>query len=1137
MKHLLKRALFAATMALATVSASSWAYENEIAFMGTIADGGQDSVGQTVDGLNGISEIAISNADYVYAAGLVDDAVAVFKIDRTTGSLQAKQVLKNGVSGVTGLDGACCVALSPDGTQLYAASLYSRAFVVFNIGSNGLLTQVQRLAQGEIDASGRTVTGMSRLFNSGNTDILVSSDGKFVYVANQYAGGAIFEKRVSDGIWISKDTGQNTGMVGVVDATLSLNSQNLYTNNTVDDAVYHYSRNAETGLLTYVTKFSNGSTYPNLANPRSVAINVEQNLAVAASASNALVTFSRNTSTGALGYLTSVVNGGTDAAGNTIADLNLPFKVAFNHVGNRLMTVNNESDSVGLFSLSANQAILFKGSLKNGETLGGNALQGVDAPGTIAFSGDDRYFVVGSYNSDALHLFRDDGAHPPTITSFSANRTSVVEGTPVQLNWNVNNADSVTIEQNIGTVALSGSMEVFPTQTTSYVVTAQRGLLQATQAILISVTPLVGAAITATPSQVYAPGSVRFRPIISTSSAVDRYYWDFQGDGGTVSGSVCGETRGFDYVDSIKYSYDVPYDVTGRDYDYTFQKAGTYQPRLCVVSTEGVSQVIDYATTSTTVQVMNAAPVVNLSVDKVNGAVPLTVNFTVSATDHEGIAEEDGYHWDFDGNGSVDATTSTGSVSHTYNSEGLFQTRLEVFDVGVPEANIPAASRVVASPDIQIQALPEGSASVALSASTTSGVVPLATTFTATPTVPVGATITGYQWDFEGNGTFVAGSASEGHTYPAAGIYYPAVRLTTDTAGAPVQAIQLQVSSDYALSILNTAGQRNTIDPTDGEQAAIRTVSSGDSEIELVIEDYNGNQVRTLVNWTARVAGEYIDAWDGRDGAGNILPHGAYFAVLRTKDNAQSISELDLRNTTGGKRFYPDGWGGSGTSCNTTYNQISPCGVLTIPTGPLQPYANLYWNFKFTSPHIAMFHSYMTDYQTNAIVSQFFQARLFGSNDLANVNDKETIQWLGEATDQTLLPKSSTKYLITVLGYTLADNAIFLDHGPRLSNPVKSTAAINPAADNNLSESKLIFSFNLDRDAEIEYWITDVETGWEMYRTSTSLQAGSGVSVTWNGNTNSGVLVGEGDYMISAVAKAAGSYQSLPVRAIVQVRY
>ena len=489
MKQIIKSALWGCLAAI--TSAYSWAYQSEIAFNGSVSDGGLDSVGQTIDGLNGVSDIAISATDFVYAAGFVDDAIAVFRIDRIAGTLHFKQVLKNGQSGIIGLDGVCCVTLSPDGSHLYAASLYDRAFIVFNIDSDGLLTQVQQLSHGDVDAGGRTVNGMSRLFNSGNTDILVSSDGQFVYVANQYAGGAIFKKRAIDGLFVSIAPGTHTGMVGAVDATFSQNSNDLYVNNTIDDAVYHYARNSTTGLLSYVTKFDNGSDYPNLLNPRSIAINPDQNVAVAASANGALVTFGRNTSTGALTYLASVVNGGVDVQGNTISDLNLPFKAVFNNAGNRLMTVNNESDSIGLFSLSANQEIYFNGALNNGELIGANTLQGIDAPGAIAFTNDDRYFVVGSYASDAMHLFLDAGSSLPIIvTSFIASSTSVIAGTPLQLNWGVSNADSVSIEPGIGSVSAIGSIEVTPIQSTPYVITAQRGLQQVSQTILVTVTPL-----------------------------------------------------------------------------------------------------------------------------------------------------------------------------------------------------------------------------------------------------------------------------------------------------------------------------------------------------------------------------------------------------------------------------------------------------------------------------------------------------------------------------------------------------------------------------------------------------------------------------------------------------------------------
>ena len=62
-----------------------------------------------------------------------------------------------------------------------------------------------------------------------------------------------------------------------------------------------------------------------------------------------------------------------------------------------------------------------------------------------------------------------------------------------------------------------------------------------------------------------------------------------------------------------------------------------------------------------------------------SGAAPLTVAFSGSAsTDPEGGALT--YAWDFDGNGTDDATTAT--ASHTYTTAGTYQARLRVTDPG-----------------------------------------------------------------------------------------------------------------------------------------------------------------------------------------------------------------------------------------------------------------------------------------------------------------------------------------------------------------------------------------------------------------------------------------------------------------------
>ncbi len=60
----------------------------------------------------------------------------------------------------------------------------------------------------------------------------------------------------------------------------------------------------------------------------------------------------------------------------------------------------------------------------------------------------------------------------PRILSFTATPQSVTPGLPVTLAWEVTNADSVTIDNQVGLQPVTGSVTVMPAQTTSYTLTA-----------------------------------------------------------------------------------------------------------------------------------------------------------------------------------------------------------------------------------------------------------------------------------------------------------------------------------------------------------------------------------------------------------------------------------------------------------------------------------------------------------------------------------------------------------------------------------------------------------------------------------------------------------------------------------------
>ena len=170
----------------------------------------------------------------VYVASFNDNAVAVFRRDPGTGSLTFFELQKNGISGVTGLTGARGVAVSPDGSYVYAVGNVDDALVVFNRNpETGVLTFVQLLED--------SVDGINGL--NGADAVAVSPDGTHVYVTGLVDDGlAVFSRdpatgsltyveRLRDGI------GDIDGLNRPYAVAVSPDNRNVYTAAYVDDAV------------------------------------------------------------------------------------------------------------------------------------------------------------------------------------------------------------------------------------------------------------------------------------------------------------------------------------------------------------------------------------------------------------------------------------------------------------------------------------------------------------------------------------------------------------------------------------------------------------------------------------------------------------------------------------------------------------------------------------------------------------------------------------------------------------------------------------------------------------------------------------------------------------------------------------
>ena len=100
-----------------------------------------------------------------------------FDVNQTSGELVYKNSLKDGLTGVDGLDGAFGVVISNDGRHAYTTGFWDSAVSWFERNaSTGSIVYKDSITDGE-----NGVDGLSKA-----RSLLLSKDGKFVYVAGNW---------------------------------------------------------------------------------------------------------------------------------------------------------------------------------------------------------------------------------------------------------------------------------------------------------------------------------------------------------------------------------------------------------------------------------------------------------------------------------------------------------------------------------------------------------------------------------------------------------------------------------------------------------------------------------------------------------------------------------------------------------------------------------------------------------------------------------------------------------------------------------------------------------------------------------------------------------------------------------------
>jgi hypothetical protein len=113
------------------------------------------------------------------------------------------------------------------------------------------------------------------------------------------------------------------------------------------------------------------------------------------------------------------------------------------------------------------------------------------------------------------------GIVSPAILTFEALPQNISSGQSAVLVWAVNGANSVTIEPNIGPVAMSGSYQINPSSTVTYTLTASNSVSTITRSVVINVTPNIAILnFGANPSSINSGGSTTINWQVTGASSV-----------------------------------------------------------------------------------------------------------------------------------------------------------------------------------------------------------------------------------------------------------------------------------------------------------------------------------------------------------------------------------------------------------------------------------------------------------------------------------------------------------------------------------------------------------------------------------------------------------------------------------------
>jgi cysteine-rich repeat protein len=356
-----------------------------------------DNGADGISGLNGAEAVAMSpDGAHVYAAGLESDAVTAFATNATTGELTFIAAYVDGAGTIDGLNGARAVTVSPDGKHVYAAGYQDGAVAAFSRDAGtGTLTFVQAL----FDGSG-SITKLE-----GAHGVTVSPDGAHVYVAGNIDDAVtVFRRDATTGMLTfveqhADGSGGTNRLDGAETIALSPDGKHVYLAAEDDDALNVFSRDAATGALTLVEVQESGvGGVTGLNQVHGVTLSPDgAHVYTAAGIGASVAVFARNATTGALTFIEQHQDGvagvqGLDGAETVVVSPN----------GALVYVTGDLDDALVVFTRNASTGAL---TFVEYHRDGSHGVGGLDDAECVVVSPDGAFVYVAGEMDDALVLF------------------------------------------------------------------------------------------------------------------------------------------------------------------------------------------------------------------------------------------------------------------------------------------------------------------------------------------------------------------------------------------------------------------------------------------------------------------------------------------------------------------------------------------------------------------------------------------------------------------------------------------------------------------------------------------------------------------------------------------------------------